>query len=270
MKYTYKICTLLSVLFICMVNPVNLIAQQKSTNLTLKSDCGDIALRYYGCSIQEKRLFYKNCCEITSFVISDIKEKNIIRFDSVYIDKFTGKKYHIFTKKKKKQVVCYFETAEVDKGIIVDVIKSEPELDTETGFSIIDQGGEKFTILIDTIDRNTEIILMPEVSSLKKYEILKVMASFPGGDEARRNFIEKNLVYPRTAKESGITGTVYITFMVDIDGSTKDVAVLRGIGGGCDEEAVRVTKLLPKWNPAKINGKNIPFFFNMPIRFSLE
>jgi protein TonB len=71
------------------------------------------------------------------------------------------------------------------------------------------------------------------------------------------------------ARESSIQGTVYVTFVVERDGSVTDVRVLRGIGGGCDEEAIRVIKAMPKWNPGKQRGKPVRVQFNMPIKFTL-
>jgi len=72
------------------------------------------------------------------------------------------------------------------------------------------------------------------------------------------------------ARESGIEGTVYVTFVVEKDGSITDVRVLRGIGGGCDKEAIRVVKEMPKWDPGKQRGKPVRVQFNMPIRFTLQ
>ena len=72
------------------------------------------------------------------------------------------------------------------------------------------------------------------------------------------------------ARESGIQGTVYVTFVVEHDGSVTDVRILRGIGGGCDEEAVRVINSMPKWNAGKQRGKPVRVQFNMPIKFTLQ
>ena len=100
--------------------------------------------------------------------------------------------------------------------------------------------------------------------------VVEEMPSFPGGDEARQKFLLENTKYPQMAKESGIQGTVYVTFVVDEKGKVADVRVLRGIGGGCDEEAMRVVKLMPSWNPGKQSGKAVRVQFNMPIKFTLN
>jgi protein TonB len=72
------------------------------------------------------------------------------------------------------------------------------------------------------------------------------------------------------ANSAGISGVVYVTFVVDKDGKIKDVKVLRGIGGGCDEEAVRVVKNMPAWKPGKQRGKSVTVQYNLPIRFTLR
>ena len=102
------------------------------------------------------------------------------------------------------------------------------------------------------------------------FTVVEIMPSFPGGDETRIHFLQNNIIYPQLAKESGIQGTVYLTFVVDKDGSISDVYILKGIGGGCDEEAVRIVKQMPKWKPAYQNGKPVRVLFHMPIRFTLN
>lgn len=92
---------------------------------------------------------------------------------------------------------------------------------------------------------------------------------FPGGDGARIKYLQDNIHYPEMAKESGIQGTVYVTFVVEKDGRITQVKVLRGIGGGCDDEAVRIIKNMPKWKPGKQRGRAVRAQFNMPIRFVL-
>lgn len=94
-------------------------------------------------------------------------------------------------------------------------------------------------------------------------------AGFPGGEKARLTFLRDNIKYPEMAKESGIQGTVHLTFVVEKDGSISNVKVMRGIGGGCDSEAVRVIKKMPKWKPGKQRGRPVRVQFNMPIKFVL-
>jgi protein TonB len=96
------------------------------------------------------------------------------------------------------------------------------------------------------------------------------MPSFLGGDIERLKFLTDNIKYPQLAEENGIKGTVYVQFVVDTKGNITDVKVLRGIGGGCDEEAVRVIKMMPQWHPGKQNGVAVRVLFTMPVVFKLQ
>jgi len=100
--------------------------------------------------------------------------------------------------------------------------------------------------------------------------VVEEQASFPGGEEARLRFLQENLRYPVMAREAGIQGTVFITFVVERNGSITDVRILRGIGGGCDEEAIRVVREMPRWNPGRQRGQPVRVQFTMPIRFVLN
>jgi TonB family protein len=104
----------------------------------------------------------------------------------------------------------------------------------------------------------------------KIYTYTDQMPSYPGGDEALYDFISKNIVYPEVAKRAGIMGKIYVQFVIDKDGSVTDVKVQRGIGAGCDEEAVRVVKLMPKWIPGKNKGELVKTRISAPIVFALE
>lgn len=92
-------------------------------------------------------------------------------------------------------------------------------------------------------------------------------AEFPGGLEALHKFIEDNMQYPQIAAENCIGGRVYVQFEVDTDGTVLNPKILRDIGGGCGEEALRVVGLMPKWKPGRFNGKVVKTTFNLPIFF---
>ncbi len=96
------------------------------------------------------------------------------------------------------------------------------------------------------------------------------MPSYPGGEEAMMKFILDNIKYPELARTNGIQGTVLVKFIVEKDGSVTHVNLQKGIGGGCDEEAVRVVSIMPKWIPGKQNGKTVRVQFILPIKFSLD
>ncbi len=102
------------------------------------------------------------------------------------------------------------------------------------------------------------------------FTIVEEQPSFPGGDEARIRFLSENIKYPESAKEISIQGRVYVTFVVETDGSISNITILRGIGGGCDEEAVRVVSMMPRWEPGRQRGKAVRVQFNLPIKFTLQ
>ena len=109
-----------------------------------------------------------------------------------------------------------------------------------------------------------------EAKEPEVFERVEIQPEFAGGMEAFRNFLIKNLKYPNAAQKSNIQGKVYLNFTVEADGSLSNITVLRGIGFGCDEEALRVMKLMPKWKPGKQSGRAVRVKFNMPIMFTLE
>ncbi len=102
------------------------------------------------------------------------------------------------------------------------------------------------------------------------YTIVEVMPEFPGGDEALKEFIAKNKVYPDKAVENDIQGTVYVQFIVNKNGNIRRALVLRGIGGGCDEEAIRVVKSMPNWKPGTQNGKPVNVKINLTIDYNIS
>lgn len=95
--------------------------------------------------------------------------------------------------------------------------------------------------------------------------------TFPGGDAALAKYLNNNIRYPHLATENGISGTVFVSFVVDSEGAIKDVKTVGAAkGGGLEDEAIRVVKKMPKWKPGKQNGRQVSVQFNLPIRFTLQ
>ena len=107
----------------------------------------------------------------------------------------------------------------------------------------------------------------PENDSI--YQIVDEMPQYPGGEKAMMEYVAKNVKYPQEAKDKEIQGRVFVGFVVEKDGSVSTVKVLRGIGGGCDEEAVRVVSSMPKWKPGIKDGKPVRVSYMMPLNFKL-
>lgn len=101
------------------------------------------------------------------------------------------------------------------------------------------------------------------------FKVVENPPSFPGGMEALYKFLAENLQYPRRAIEAGISGPVYVNFIVWNDGSIRATKIQRGIGGGCDEEALRVFDIMPNWEPGLQRTKAVNVQMSLPIRFTL-
>jgi protein TonB len=102
------------------------------------------------------------------------------------------------------------------------------------------------------------------------FTIVEKQPSFPGGNQAFYKYIGKKMKYPSQARRMGIEGKVFVQFVVDKDGSIKDVKVIRGVGAGCDEEAIRVIQNSPKWQAGKQRGQAVKVRMVLPITFKLS
>lgn len=100
--------------------------------------------------------------------------------------------------------------------------------------------------------------------------VVEEMPEFPGGELALRKFIASSIKYPVIAQENGIQGKVYVTFVVDKDGSVTLAKVARGVDPSLDKEAIRVVNSLPKWKPGKQRGKPVKVSYTVPINFVLQ
>lgn len=104
----------------------------------------------------------------------------------------------------------------------------------------------------------------------KPFLTAEVMPDFVGGPEALRRYMERNLRFPGRAASAAVSGRVYISFTVNADGSIADVAVLKGLGYGTDEEAVRVVSKMPPWTPGRQNSHPVAVRYTMPITFQYQ
>lgn len=117
-------------------------------------------------------------------------------------------------------------------------------------------------------DSGAENLLMESKDAI--FEIVEEMPAPPGGSRALYEYFEKKLCYPIVAIERGIEGRVYVNFVIEKDGSITNVKVSQGIGSGCDEEAVRLVKSMPKWNPGKRHGQPVRVRYSIPVIFKLN
>lgn len=157
----------------------------------------------------------------------------------------------------KIESVQFTQLEAVDKPVEEPPPTQEALVETNAG--VVTQEGAKIDEPPPPVDEEPQI-----------FTIVEEMPSFPGGEKELFKFLEKTMKYPPMAIDAGIKGVVYVTFVVDESGKVRDPKVLRGIGGGCDEEALRVIKAMPPWEPGKQRGKPVRVQYNMPVRFTLR
>ena len=99
------------------------------------------------------------------------------------------------------------------------------------------------------------------------YAMVDERAQFPGGQNEMLKYLQENLQYPEAAKANNVHGRVFVKFVVERDGSLSDIQIFRGLGSGCDEEAIRLIQSMPKWKPGKNKGKEVRTSMTVPVNF---
>jgi protein TonB len=107
-------------------------------------------------------------------------------------------------------------------------------------------------------------------NNTKAIDFVDELPEYEGGDLALRQYLQNNLHFPRMAIDLGISGIVYVQFLVDKNGNIKDISVLKDIQGIFGTEAINAIKGMKKWKPAKYHGQNVGYFVKMPINFQIK
>lgn len=152
-----------------------------------------------------------------------------------------------------------------------DAVEEEPQKtidevkDVNVGTK--DQEGDKDIVAPPTEEKGSTEPAAPEI-----FTIVEEQAEFPGGISEMAKYIQKTLQYPAMAREAGISGKCFLKFVVNENGDISNVEVLKGVPGcsDCDKEAIRVVKSMPKWKPAKMTGRSVKCYFNLPISFKIQ
>lgn len=132
---------------------------------------------------------------------------------------------------------------------------SQSENDTQTESSVTDE------------NENTS---ESSVVDNKVYSVVEQMPNFPGGEEALMKFINEHIKYPQSALEQGTQGTIMLRFVVTGTGDIGEVQILKGLDPDCNNEAIRVVKSLPKFNPGMQQGRPVSVWYTAPVRFVIE
>lgn len=120
----------------------------------------------------------------------------------------------------------------------------------------------------EEIQKVTPLLIVEEPDEI--FDVVEQQPNPNGGMNGWNTYLAKNLRYPLEARQRGVEGTVVVVFEIHTDGSIHNVEILRGIGGGADEEAVRVVSSAPNWEPGRQRGRAVKTRMRLPIRFKLE
>lgn len=151
---------------------------------------------------------------------------------------------------------------EKQMSTITDLKTGEPGIGNEAG----NAGGNDGKIGDGTgNDKGSggPVIVVPETPR-------KIAELMPAYDGDMQKYLADNVRYPEQARNAGIEGRVIVEFVIDEEGRVTMAHVARGIGGGCDEEALRVVSAMPKWKPGKQNGRAVKVFFSLAVKFVLQ
>jgi len=166
-----------------------------------------------------------------------------------------------------EKTIAFTPPVVVDAEVNDEVVLQDDLADTKASNQTNDTENENFEVPVGPTT--------PQVIEKPKEEILTFVdeeAEFKGGYAAMMAYIQKHVNYPQIAIENGVTGKVFLKFVVSADGSISRVTVERGIADcpECDKEAMRVVKNMPSWKPGKNNGSAVASYFTLPINFTLE
>lgn len=168
-----------------------------------------------------------------------------IPLNSSVVVSFIGYEYQEFVVSKKKQIVRVKLKRKIESLEEVLITGNPAEIPDAT----LDKAMEDEENVLAVVEENPE---------------------FPGGISSMYQFLGSNLRYPLEAVENRIEGKVFVSFIVNDHGYIRDVKILKGLGYGTDEESVRVVLSMPKWKPARQNGKNVAVRYNLPLSFVLN
>lgn len=185
--------------------------------------------------------------------------------------------------KEAAQETVVTQSSSEKKNFVQSVKQQEIEIDRETEDLImnhnmdIDDIEEDFAEESDIEEIDEEIfedhgiaiVEEEDFTNQKIYDIVDEMPVFPGGDHELIRYIADNLDYPKDAMESGIEGRVFVKIIVEPNGSISNAKIIRGLGYGCDEEAIRVIESMPNWKPGRKNGEAVRVNMAVPVNFKL-
>jgi protein TonB len=170
--------------------------------------------------------------------------------------------------------LTYEEIEKPKEDIPINIPKTEEtqpqqQIDLSQEIKTIDNTNkEQKETIIKIIDVVEEPIVIEIVEPIVDFP--DVEAQFPGGEEMMRKWMQENIVYPEISMENGDQGKVYLKFVVERDGTITNVEVIKGTTRDLDNEAKRIVRNMPKWNPGESSGNKVRSSFTLPINFELQ
>lgn len=161
---------------------------------------------------------------------------------------------------------------------IVDEVKNEvrdiqEQIEDNTTRGVVNQEGGDDVDHLKTVKE--QVVVVEEPKPVEKpqpekiFEAVEQPAEFPGGQAALMKWLSNNIRYPDSAQQNGVQGRVIVKFVVEKDGSISNAQVVKGVDRDLDQEALRVVKKMPKWQPGKNNGQAVRAYFTLPVQFKL-
>lgn len=146
---------------------------------------------------------------------------------------------------------------------LIDIVENDEDIDDE--LEITDAEDETENTVVDVT--KFEDFGEEDTGEAQIFQVVETMPTFKGN---MNKWLKDNVNYPILAQENGVSGKVFVAFVVEKDGSITDVKVARSVDPSLDKEAVRVVKSMPKWNPGKQRNKPVRVAFTVPINFTLS
>lgn len=171
-------------------------------------------------------------------------------------------------------------TVQVTQIAIVDaeqvknqVIDMDEQMEDNTARGVVNQEGAEDVDKFKAVQEQVQVVEEPVVEKHEPEKIFVAVeqpAEFPGGAAAMMKWLSNNIRYPESAQQNGISGRVVVKFVVEKDGSIGSPEIVKGVDRDLDQEALRVVKRMPKWQPGKNNGQPVRSYFNLPVTFRLQ
>ncbi|MBP5667027.1 MAG: energy transducer TonB [Salinivirgaceae bacterium] len=146
---------------------------------------------------------------------------------------------------------------------VINIVEDDVEIDDELAIDDVEADQDTEVAIVEMTEEE-------EVEEEEVFYIVENMPEFPGGDVALRTYIAQNVKYPEIAKENGLSGKVFVQFVINQKGEVQDVKIARGVDPALDKEAIRVVQNLPKWKPGSQRGKPVKVSYTVPINFQLN